>query len=344
MSQLFTTHIAKQSLLNLPVAGDATSSAGYNRVTGLPPILVGEWASVTETVAVAETAQIITLGGTTPTINASTIYKLLVGNPNKQREGFNKRLTPIGYTSAATLSGDPAVDRQNVYRGLASAINRLESKGGLDMTAREVVDIPYTGQTSNFAVGEIVTGGTSGATGEILADADAGATGTITVAVNSFDTPFQASEALSTPGGGDGTSGTIVVGVALRITDNGGYYGPDPSEILGPSVVLATSGFTSADLATTAAGVISHGQGADLAQRTEALNSTDNNLTSPAEFGFPSGFVSGQTYSLFIIEVNKRLNVDAKTNSGGTKTLRYAVWADDAAAGFAAFRAALLAL
>lgn len=42
--------------------------------------------------------------------------------------------------------------------------------------------LAYDGQTGNFAVGEIVTGGTSGATGTVLSDADGGTSGTLTMA------------------------------------------------------------------------------------------------------------------------------------------------------------------
>lgn len=41
--------------------------------------------------------------------------------------------------------------------------------------------IPYDGQTVNYTLGEVVTGGTSGATGTITTQSDSGATGTITV-------------------------------------------------------------------------------------------------------------------------------------------------------------------
>lgn len=345
MAQLFNTHIAKQDLLASPAAGNVSTANGFHQIANLPPIDVNEYVGFAETAAVAEAVQVITLGqASTPTIAASTVYQLRVGNPRKQREGFNKQLTPIGYTSAAVLSGDAAQDRQNVYQGLASAINNLNSKGGLDMVAYDLVEVAYQAQTSNFAVGETVTGGTSGAQGIVIADADAGATGTLTLGMIGT-TQFVDTEALSSPGGGDGTvNGAPTVGVGLRIEDTGGYYNPDPSENLGPSIVLATSGFTAADLVVTQAGVISHGQGADLQQRTEALNSTDNNFTSPAEYGFPAGFLAGNQYALFIIEVDKKLNVDAKTNSGGIKRLRYAVWADENVGDIAGFRAALVAL
>jgi hypothetical protein len=86
-------------------------------------------------------------------------------------------------------------------------------------------EIPYTGQTSNFTVGNVVVGGTSGARGRILADDDNGATGTLFVALDGT-TPFNNTEALTELGGGsgDGTSGTVVnnaaAGTAVVLADD----------------------------------------------------------------------------------------------------------------------------
>jgi hypothetical protein len=41
--------------------------------------------------------------------------------------------------------------------------------------------LAYDNQTTNFTVGDVVTGGTSGASGRVIADADGGATGTLTL-------------------------------------------------------------------------------------------------------------------------------------------------------------------
>jgi hypothetical protein len=58
-----------------------------------------------------------------------------------------------------------------------------------------VATLAYDGQTANFAVGETVTGGTSGAVALIQADTDAGATGTLTLWVSSGT--FQNDETLT---------------------------------------------------------------------------------------------------------------------------------------------------
>ncbi len=71
----------------------------------------------------------------------------------------------------------------------------------------------YDAQTANFTVGQVVTGGTSGATALIVYDNDAGATGTLDV-INIVGGPFVDNEPLSDPLGGAATS-NIPSGVSL---------------------------------------------------------------------------------------------------------------------------------
>lgn len=74
--------------------------------------------------------------------------------------------------------------------------------------------VPYTGQSVNFTVGNVIEGGTTGARGRILADDDAGATGTLYVALEGT-TNFGDVEVLTELGAsGDGTTGTIVTNTA----------------------------------------------------------------------------------------------------------------------------------
>lgn len=60
--------------------------------------------------------------------------------------------------------------------------------------------LPYDGQTGNFTVGLVVTGGTSGATGTIIADADGGASGTLTL--QQISGIFVDNETITDSGGG----------------------------------------------------------------------------------------------------------------------------------------------
>ena len=67
----------------------------------------------------------------------------------------------------------------------------------------------YDGQTGNFAVGEVVTGGTSGATGVVVDDDDAGVAGTLTLVT--VDGSFLNNETLT----GDGVGAAVVNGRVL---------------------------------------------------------------------------------------------------------------------------------
>ncbi len=81
---------------------------------------------------------------------------------------------------------------------------------GIARTAwRPGAALAYVGQTSNFVVGEIITGATSGATARVMADADAGATGTLTL--KNITKEFVSGEVITgTTGGSATTSGVLV--------------------------------------------------------------------------------------------------------------------------------------
>ena len=68
--------------------------------------------------------------------------------------------------------------------------------------------INYDAQSANFTVGDIVTGGTSGATAVILEDNDGGTTGTLTL--GSISGTFQDNETITDPSGGSATSDGVV--------------------------------------------------------------------------------------------------------------------------------------
>jgi len=77
-----------------------------------------------------------------------------------------------------------------------------------DKIGRISFTLDYDNQTTNFSVGELITGGTSGAKAIILQNSDAGATGTLTL--GTIEGTFEDNEALTTPGGGDGNvDGTL---------------------------------------------------------------------------------------------------------------------------------------
>ncbi len=72
-----------------------------------------------------------------------------------------------------------------------------------------IMDLAYDGQTGNFAVGLVVTGGTSGATAVIVADDDQGAAGTLTL--RRIRGVFQNNEAITDSATGAATVDGVLI-------------------------------------------------------------------------------------------------------------------------------------
>lgn len=76
------------------------------------------------------------------------------------------------------------------------------TRGGELGGVEELRALDYDGQSNNFTVGHLITGGTSGATGTLVSQTDAGATGTLILSDVSGD--FVNNDALTDEGTGDG--------------------------------------------------------------------------------------------------------------------------------------------
>lgn len=93
--------------------------------------------------------------------------------------------------------------------------------------------LPFDAQTSNFTVGQVVTGGTSSATGTILSQVDSGATGTLTIYRVNGD--FQDNETITDPLGGSATSnfaGTWASQISEQYYIGSSGYTLDPADII----------------------------------------------------------------------------------------------------------------
>lgn len=77
--------------------------------------------------------------------------------------------------------------------------------------------LPYDAQTGNFTLGQVVTGGTSGATGRIIADADAGATGTLTL--HTISGVFVDNETITDGLGGSALANGALIAGSVTILD-----------------------------------------------------------------------------------------------------------------------------
>lgn len=72
--------------------------------------------------------------------------------------------------------------------------------------------LEYDAQSANFTVGDLITGGTSGATGYVLGDTDGGATGTL--ALHGVIGVFQNNELITSAGGSATVNGTLTPAVS----------------------------------------------------------------------------------------------------------------------------------
>lgn len=101
----------------------------------------------------------------------------------------------ISSTATSLVSTAPALDRDgNVIPG-DFIMGIRKTTGFVEGIYVPAGTLDYDGQTANFTVGELVTGGTSGATARVLSDSDAGTTGTLTL--YNVNGTFQNNEAIT---------------------------------------------------------------------------------------------------------------------------------------------------
>lgn len=82
------------------------------------------------------------------------------------------------------------------------------ARGGQKPAVEELRALDFDGQTTNFTVGHLITGGTSGASGILAEQVDAGATGTLFL--RNVKGVFQNNEALTDEGSGNGDADGVL--------------------------------------------------------------------------------------------------------------------------------------
>lgn len=152
---------------------------------------------------------LVTISGTT------TRFGRIRTNDRTQSVGVTTDATP---TKAWSIKLNPGEFVYLESKVLGNQRND-EAQGGYHQGVhahRPGSDLDYDAQVSNFSLGDLVTGATSGATGRIVADSDAGATGTLTL--KDIVGVFQDDEQITDPSGGDAiANGTLTTfDAALR--------------------------------------------------------------------------------------------------------------------------------
>jgi hypothetical protein len=135
----------------------------------------------------------------------STLFRQFVNNKifiyahDDKIKAWNKSTDAIETIHTFSISSTYEGERYGDYFFIT---NKKEKIGRISRT------LAYDAQTSNFAVGEQITGGTSGATAIVLEDSDSGATGTLTL--GSVVGAFEDNEAISGSAGGAATVDGVI--------------------------------------------------------------------------------------------------------------------------------------
>ncbi len=152
--------------------------------------------------------------------------------------------------ATSLVSGQMVILEAKVLGRQRNGVNRA-SYWFANTGRRAVATLNYDSQTGNFAVGNIVTGGTSAATGRIIADADGGTTGTLSL--QDVTGVFVDNEVLTDTATGSAianggiTEGAVTVGVlnALRTAEETDASWDAAFVANGPEIELRVTGASS---------------------------------------------------------------------------------------------------
>ena len=101
-------------------------------------------------------------------------------------------------------------------------------------------ELAYDTQTANFTLGDVLTGGTSGATGRIVADSDSGATGTLTL--RSIDGEFEDNEIIADESGGSATANGTLTGQNVALLGSNANLRAVREDVTGWGAAFAANG------------------------------------------------------------------------------------------------------
>jgi hypothetical protein len=118
----------KSALLKTSSKSDVQRSNGKLTVTGLGSVESNTISGISQINYKAEVVQVVTLGDSSYTPTAATIYKFKVVDVELRREGRETGGTTIAYTTPpviATLGNTPALQREAIHAALIIKVNEL---------------------------------------------------------------------------------------------------------------------------------------------------------------------------------------------------------------------------
>lgn len=114
---------SKSVLLKTSAATDVICSGGEITITGLKSIRKKDITSFKQILYKAEVPQVITIGASSYTPTADTIYAIEIFDPNRKIGSYQEQQKVYSYRTTATLTGTAAQQREVIHAALVVKIN-----------------------------------------------------------------------------------------------------------------------------------------------------------------------------------------------------------------------------
>lgn len=117
-------------LLKTSAGSDVQYSGGKIYINGLDPIKQADIIDFSQQNYRAETVQVVTIGSTSYTPTANTVYSVSIGNPLVREHGFQQVLKEYNYITPSTLTNigaNAAAQREYIHLQIVAKINAIAS-------------------------------------------------------------------------------------------------------------------------------------------------------------------------------------------------------------------------
>jgi hypothetical protein len=248
------------------------------------------------------------------------LFTVAGGNKITMLEKFTDDIYIYGYSTIVAAyvksTGASTIIKNNFttsdpFSGVTYGGYFFVCNGG-DKIGRISRTLNFDGQTSNFTVGAVVTGGTSGATAIILENLDAGATGTLTLS-NIVGT-FVDNELLTDSSGGSATENGVVTWTFTSIT------GAPKAKVLKAVSARLYAGNLSSDPTAVAYSAIDDGTNPPFTNFTVATVATGPGLLNYRNAGAVNAIDSLGNNIIVLANDGKWSFTTTTIDSGGTLT------------------------
>lgn len=190
---------------------------GVNLLTA-PEFLDTSWAQVMNNYLIEQDGDLVKRLGSTELFNVAgnnPVTMLVEFTPDLFMFGFSTTVAVyrLSTDTVTTIKSDFVTS--DPFSGVTYGNYFFVTNGG-NKIGRITQTLDFDAQTTNFTVGEVITGGTSATTAVILEQVDGGGTGTLTL--GNINGTFENNEPITDPLGGDGDVDGVLNFVFVEIT------------------------------------------------------------------------------------------------------------------------------